>query len=272
MLHWGASNFTASSHWFWNKWTLLFYCSICDKYTTLKLPKSSKAIANIVFSFFLLQWNIYFNIYFDCRVKTISECNPGLLSFQHPLFSCLGIWLHLEFILEKLLWCGIRKQVDHWVDHRLPAPATFPSLDGEEKGKLWPFPHVPVTPAPRVTQPGAPRLSGYSQLGCWSPSRLISNRLPPPGSAGDTSSPRALQSASSYRHGWMDGRMDGRVAHISANGTCSLFSEQFEDIIKQVPRSALLCVVTAGATGGLLTALLFKHVNTWAKAPGTMCL
>lgn len=29
--------------------------------------------------------------------------------------------------------------------------------------------------------------------------------------------------------------MDGRVAHISANGTRSLFSEQFEDIIKHVP-------------------------------------
>lgn len=88
-----------------------------------------------------------------------------------------------------------------------------------------------MTPATRVTQPGAWCLSGTSQLGCWSPSSLISNRLPPPGPAGDTSSPGALQSASSYHHG----RMDRRMAHISANGTCSLFSEQFEDMIRHVP-------------------------------------
>ncbi len=70
---------------------------------------------------------------------------------------------------------------------------------------------------------------GQGEPGSWSPSSLISNRFPPPGSTGIASSPAALQSGNSYcrvaegstgTQLEMDGWMDGWMEHISAVGSC----------------------------------------------------
>lgn len=72
VFNYAASNFTASSHWFWTKRSPLFYCSICDKYSTLKLLKSLKDVC--VGSEFKSNRQHRFFLYFFCY----SEINTSI--------------------------------------------------------------------------------------------------------------------------------------------------------------------------------------------------
>lgn len=126
----------------------------------------------------------------------------------------LIIYLFIQlFRVSQLSWCQTLQQHEDWnelllqlawhrvmvSDYSLACYISYHhSCPGEAKAVTchphpWHLSHWSFSQGCRVCQ-------GHSEPGSWWPSSLISNRFPPPGSTGITSSPTALQSANSYCH------------------------------------------------------------------------
>lgn len=113
----------------------------------------------------------------------------------------------------------------------------------------------------RTISQGCHVCQDHSDPSSWWPSSLISNRFPPPGSAGVTPTPADLQSASSYCHNaeasntglnWTE--MDEHVHETPQ--TCWIFFSNYESCFNTFSTVSLIFVQcwSCGWTSGCTTA------------------